>query len=891
MPMNNNTFDVQDRFRTLGHTSIVIILLCLIAGSLSNLTAQVPHPGPSNVVSKYMGALQRRDFKTIIDLTYSYQADVARIKAANPQVLWPKLIAEYNDKKLASFSQQQGYWQNYTEALQGMTGDPTQQIRAAIALLPQGCRWKVMETRIDHVQGSSPSASYDRATVYVQLDYPAPKEARGQPVIANRILKGTILSLTVHSKSQLVFGIAKIDKADTFWTESPAFPALSYDEAAKLVRTRMSFPILSIQQTVNQQIELGQNLGGGLSNWADFSDRAKRLEALLRRMGFSFKEPFQLSAGYWHTEATARPPDAWQPYTVSTNPSQYLGGVGSITYALNMSSDVRIVNIQQDGRTAVSKIRKSYLGCSPVCLTLRNSASELRELGDWARAAFPSIDVSPALQGGDSWSEDAEAQFVWDPQKGWNTTRIQSSGSFVAQTQEVSRESVSSGPAVNRPQLTAVGTTPQPTRTPSSAPPPTSTVNGSCPDYNSCLKNGNDALRVAKWNDAIANFQQASALEPSKQAPLALLAMANLSAGQDREVASAWDKILQIGQSIGLGVCRERALRCDDGNLFLSSAQVSFRDAKNQTVFAVPPSEVTSLGARQHLGGTGPYFSLSVGGKTYNFYFFPLGIECDTQHIVVQCPDAGIRQQIVVDNYVAQTIPKLPSMKTPQPAAVSTAPQPTGTTTPAPSHPTAVGICSEYVSCLKAGEAAVRTTDWGQALAYFQKASLLEPTNPGAWTSRGTIYLATGRSEQASAMWDKALSLGGPLTFVVCHPRLGGSCQSDRSDRGDLSLGPKLVSFIPPTGKQLFAVSPAEVTSAEVSHRRVPLERNELQLKITGKNYTFDFVPLGIDCGKEESAYCEDDQAVAQQLAVFNYISQAIPKLASGTLKPQATKP
>jgi tetratricopeptide (TPR) repeat protein len=189
--------------------------------------------------------------------------------------------------------------------------------------------------------------------------------------------------------------------------------------------------------------------------------------------------------------------------------------------------------------------------------------------------------------------------------------------------------------------------------------PPPNPVAVSCGEYASCMSSGSEALRSARWDDAIANFRQASSLDPSKQAPLALLAMAYLTTERDEEAASAWDKILQIGQSIGLGVCRERVLHCDEGNLFLSSNEVSFRDAKNQSVFAVPPSEVTSLGARTNPRGSAPYFNVRVAGKNYNFYFFPLGIECSTEHVIVECPQAGMRQQIVVDTYVAQTIPKL----------------------------------------------------------------------------------------------------------------------------------------------------------------------------------------------------------------------------------------
>jgi tetratricopeptide (TPR) repeat protein len=192
--------------------------------------------------------------------------------------------------------------------------------------------------------------------------------------------------------------------------------------------------------------------------------------------------------------------------------------------------------------------------------------------------------------------------------------------------------------------------------------------------------------------------------------------------------------------------------------------------------------------------------------------------------------------------------------------------------------------CSDYDSCIRIAETLRESSKWDQALVDVQKAFSLEPTNPGAWAAIGRVYLASGRYAELPAVWDTALSLGGPLAFVVCHPHVGRSCQSDRSDRGDLSLGPKLVSFITSSGQKVFAISPSAVISAEVSHQGTPLGLNELRLKIGGKNHNFYFVPFGVDCGKEESAYCEEDEAVAQQLAVFNYVSRTIPRLASGAL-------
>lgn len=57
-----------------------------------NKQSQVPRP---DVAAKYLRALQQHDFKAVIESSASYQAEVDKIKASNPQVLWPNLIGQY----------------------------------------------------------------------------------------------------------------------------------------------------------------------------------------------------------------------------------------------------------------------------------------------------------------------------------------------------------------------------------------------------------------------------------------------------------------------------------------------------------------------------------------------------------------------------------------------------------------------------------------------------------------------------------------------------------------------------------------------------------------------------------------------------------------------------
>lgn len=182
------------------------------------LSAAAQSPVALNPVGAYIGAIQKQDFKTVIDLTYTYQQEVARIKAANPQVLWPKLTAEYYSTKESSFRQQAGYWQNYGETLRALMGDPAQAIRALRSVLPPSCRWRVTESRTDQVQDSVAFGRYQRTRVYVTIDYPAPADS---PLVDQKLIKQTILEFTVNATSQLIMAATELPQGRVYWTAGP----------------------------------------------------------------------------------------------------------------------------------------------------------------------------------------------------------------------------------------------------------------------------------------------------------------------------------------------------------------------------------------------------------------------------------------------------------------------------------------------------------------------------------------------------------------------------------------------------------------------------------------------------------------------------------------------
>jgi tetratricopeptide (TPR) repeat protein len=187
--------------------------------------------------------------------------------------------------------------------------------------------------------------------------------------------------------------------------------------------------------------------------------------------------------------------------------------------------------------------------------------------------------------------------------------------------------------------------------------------------------------------------------------------------------------------------------------------------------------------------------------------------------------------------------------------------------------------CNDYGSCITAGKTALSSSQWDDAIATFQKASTLDASRPDAWVGMGNAYLGASRTEEASAMWDKALGLGGPVTFNGCHERGLSGCEA-----GDIVLGPKEVSLTTASGQRLFSVAPSEIR-IERTFNRSKFGSAYFRLKAAGKSYNFDFYPFGVTCQTKLLVQCPQE-GFAQQSVVANYVLQTIPKLASGAFGP-----
>jgi hypothetical protein len=184
--------------------------------------------------------------------------------------------------------------------------------------------------------------------------------------------------------------------------------------------------------------------------------------------------------------------------------------------------------------------------------------------------------------------------------------------------------------------------------------------------------------------------------------------------------------------------------------------------------------------------------------------------------------------------------------------------------------------CVDYSSCLKSGYDATRSAQWDESLPYLEKASLLEPSKPDPWAEIGRVYLALGQYGETAAMWDRALRLGGTLSFDVMH-RKGFS-----SERGTLRISLSEISFLGPGQEKVFSVAPRDVSFHDRGSGSAFSPASLFMLRIEGRNYRFYPVPVGFVC--KNPALC-GEPGLSEQIAVATYINETISKLPSGAFE------
>jgi len=178
----------------------------------------------------------------------------------------------------------------------------------------------------------------------------------------------------------------------------------------------------------------------------------------------------------------------------------------------------------------------------------------------------------------------------------------------------------------------------------------------SCPDYDSCLRAGNQKLfHDEDRSSAIPYFQHA--LDFRKDATgWIYLGTAYLRAGRPADVFSAWNEFLKINKQIGMPVCRSNGFdECESGMLVLGPKNVTWQVAA-RTVFDVPATKVEVIGNQDHQSEGYISLGLEVNGTEYEFEFVTVGVPLNKGSKHVFTDAQGMAQQRTVGDYISQTI-------------------------------------------------------------------------------------------------------------------------------------------------------------------------------------------------------------------------------------------
>jgi hypothetical protein len=184
--------------------------------------------------------------------------------------------------------------------------------------------------------------------------------------------------------------------------------------------------------------------------------------------------------------------------------------------------------------------------------------------------------------------------------------------------------------------------------------------------------------------------------------------------------------------------------------------------------------------------------------------------------------------------------------------------------------------CNNYQACMQAGVSAFNHSDLSAAVHDFQGAANQQPRSANPWVWLGRTYMRSKETDNSVQAWDKALNLGGSIGFRVWHDLSFGV------EVGIFSLSSSRISFVNRKGKTAFAVLPAQV---KVVGAYTIQNQSYFRLRVAGRNYNFDFVPFGEACQVSIVVECPP-QGLGQEQSVANYVTQTIPKLASGALAP-----
>ncbi|MBI4750674.1 MAG: hypothetical protein HY774_19485 [Acidobacteria bacterium] len=388
------------------------------------------------VIPKFITALQNQNYKTVIDLTYQFQAEVEAIKKRNPKVLWERLIQDYYNKKVSDFEMNPGFWQDYFETVAGSGGDPTKQIRGALIYLPSSCKWKITETRTQTTRSVWDGKVYTRTTTYVSVVYPNYNDS---PEVENRLLKETILEFTEDVPSKLILGISRVANADIQWPIPQLTEEYAIQSFANALSEKEKEPYLVLNRFIFSNAIRSSRLREQYSKlykdkdntWIipglQFTKNIEALKEILTKHGFKiYPETFSRPGLYdSYSFALVDLPITWKSFSLSSETDFRI--FEKLSFSLN--------SLKQKEESATAIIIMNHEGCTPICQFLRESwkngvgyAFYIQQEGyngkpfrDFQGKHDDAGYLNEDLQNS---QESREVSFYWKPQKGWYITGI-----------------------------------------------------------------------------------------------------------------------------------------------------------------------------------------------------------------------------------------------------------------------------------------------------------------------------------------------------------------------------------------------------------------------------------------------------------------------------------
>jgi hypothetical protein len=163
-----------------------------------------------NIVTRYVTAVQQRDYKAIVDLNYSVKSGESVIRVDNPKILWSKLIAEYRAQKIRELSGE-------NKKLDAAGEYDVKEITTLFTFFPKDCRWAVVEVR-----PWSDLAGHQFTRVFLGITYAiretSPASSSGRP-LQRAVLEFTVMA--PYNATSTVFSYQRVEAGDVLWSGAP----------------------------------------------------------------------------------------------------------------------------------------------------------------------------------------------------------------------------------------------------------------------------------------------------------------------------------------------------------------------------------------------------------------------------------------------------------------------------------------------------------------------------------------------------------------------------------------------------------------------------------------------------------------------------------------------